>query len=74
VPEQPFELHQQLYAAVYASWRASERGPAPVWVPDQRTVQQTNVARFMETFQVQIFAKFVSLAATASALLHDADV
>ncbi|WIA40404.1 hypothetical protein OEZ86_013761 [Tetradesmus obliquus] len=51
VPEQPLELHQQLYAAVYASWDVSARGPAPVWVPDQHTVQQSNTARFMQHFQ-----------------------
>jgi hypothetical protein len=61
VPEQPFELHQQLYAAVYASWPVSERGPAPVWVPDQHTVQQTNAARFMRHFQVSIVACIISL-------------
>lgn len=61
VPEQPFELHQQLYAAVYASWDVSQHGPAPVWVPDQQTVHQTNAARFMQHFQVSITAMLVSV-------------
>eukprot|EP00879_Flechtneria_rotunda_P025314 GHRR01026892.1.p1 GENE.GHRR01026892.1~~GHRR01026892.1.p1 ORF type:complete len:237 (+),score=54.78 GHRR01026892.1:150-860(+) len=50
-PGQPFELHQQLFKATYTSWPAEQKGPAPVWIPDSRQVQETNVARFMQTFQ-----------------------
>lgn len=52
LPDQPFELHQQLYAAAYANWHAAERGPAPVWQPDPLGAADTNLARFMAKFQV----------------------
>jgi hypothetical protein len=51
-PEQPFELHQQLFEAVYHSWQPDIQGPAPVWSPQQQDILQTNVARFMSVFQV----------------------
>jgi acetyl-CoA synthetase len=51
-PEQPFELHKQLFAAIYSSWSEERLGPAPVWVPDAHQVQQTNIACFMDRFHV----------------------
>jgi hypothetical protein len=51
-PEQPFELHKQLFAAIYSSWSEDRLGPAPVWVPDVQQVQHTNIARFMNRFHV----------------------
>jgi len=51
-PEQPFELHQRLFSAIYSSWPEEQLGPAPVWVPDTQQVQQTNIARFMARFHV----------------------
>lgn len=51
-PEQPFELHQQLFAAIYSAWDEQQHGPPPVWVPDARQVAATNIARFMSRFHV----------------------
>ena len=51
-PDQPFELHQQLFAAIYSSWSEERFGPPPVWVPDVQQVQETNIARFMKHFHV----------------------
>lgn len=53
-PEQPFELHQQLYAATYGSWNEAQHGPAPVWVPEPQQVQHTNIGRFMRRFHVSV--------------------
>jgi hypothetical protein len=55
-PEQPFELHQQLFAAIYSTWDEQQHGPPPVWVPDARQVAATNIARFMNRFHVSIVA------------------
>lgn len=51
-PDQPLELHQRLFSAIYSSWSEEQLGPAPVWVPDTQQVQQTNIARFMARFHV----------------------
>ena len=51
-PEQPFELHQSLHAAVFKGWDKRVLGPPPVWVPSAADVAGTNVAAFMDRFQV----------------------
>lgn len=51
-PDQPFELHAQLYAAVYAAWKSQLYGPAPVWVPQQQDKCSTNIAKFMTDLEV----------------------
>eukprot|EP00878_Enallax_costatus_P004979 GHUV01005236.1.p1 GENE.GHUV01005236.1~~GHUV01005236.1.p1 ORF type:complete len:456 (+),score=84.21 GHUV01005236.1:211-1578(+) len=50
-PDQPFELHRQLYAAIYDSWQTQLYGPAPVWIPQQQDINSTNIARFMSTLE-----------------------
>lgn len=51
-PEHAFDIHRQLYADLYSSWCEAQLGPAPIWVPEERLVQQTNIAQFMRTFHV----------------------
>lgn len=51
-PDQPFEMHRQLYAAIYDSWQTQLYGPAPVWIPQQQDINSTNLARFMSTLEV----------------------
>lgn len=52
-PEQPFELHQSLHAAVFAGWDDRVLGPPPVWVPSADVVAGTNLAAFMDRFEVR---------------------
>jgi hypothetical protein len=51
-PEQPFQLHQALHAAVFAGWDERVLGPAPIWVPTAADVAGTNVQAFMDRFEV----------------------
>ena len=51
-PDLPFAAHKLFFEAVYAGWRASERGPPPAWVPKAEGAAETNAAAFMRDFQV----------------------
>ena len=52
-PHHNFEsVHAYLAAAVYGEWPAAALGPPPLWLPHPALAQQTNVARFMSTFDV----------------------
>lgn len=48
----PFAVHALLFKAVYSQWSHQEKGPAPVWVPEQQEIGNTNLVRFMTGFQI----------------------
>lgn len=51
-PQHPFELHVQLAKLVFADWPADALGRPPLWCPTSTQRQETNIARFLATFQV----------------------
>mmetsp|Transcript_9824 Transcript_9824/g.29561 ORF Transcript_9824/g.29561 Transcript_9824/m.29561 type:complete len:287 (-) Transcript_9824:1375-2235(-) len=53
-PEQPFKLHQLLLSIVSEHWDAVRQGPMPLWIPTTKSVQETNLARFMATLQRKV--------------------
>ena len=44
-----------MYSRLHNAWVSHIlllQGPAPLWIPDKDEAAQTNLARFMNTFQV----------------------
>ncbi|KAL4458600.1 hypothetical protein ABPG75_013465 [Micractinium tetrahymenae] len=50
-PDMPFAVHKLLFQATYARWDAATLGPPPAWVPTAEGMADTNVARFMASWQ-----------------------
>ena len=43
----PFESRRALWQELFAAWNVRERGPAPIWFPDERTTSSANVTALM---------------------------
>ena len=46
-PDHPFELHRYLHRLVFEDWDPAD-GPAPAWIPDPASIDQTNLGRLMQ--------------------------
>lgn len=49
LPEYPFALHLLLHKLAYHDWDEN-RGPAPVWLPDENTIKKSNLFKFQKKF------------------------